>query len=133
MTVSALDPADARSVTIDVAGVPALLVAKAHKLHDRVVSGRRDRLDDKDAGDVVRMMQVTSPTSFGDTFVSLAEHLVAGPPTVAALRYLDQMFGRRGRPGIQMAARALQVGIPEERVEAICVAYVADLRAVSSK
>ena len=30
-----------------------------------------------------------------------------------------------------MAARALRVGIPEERVEAICVAYLAALRAAA--
>jgi hypothetical protein len=40
MTVSALDPADSRSVTVAVAGVPALMVAKAHKLHDRSERGR---------------------------------------------------------------------------------------------
>lgn len=40
MTIAALDPADARSLTANVAGPPALLVAKAHKIHDRVESGR---------------------------------------------------------------------------------------------
>jgi hypothetical protein len=48
MTIAALDPADARSLQARVAGPAALLVAKAHKLHDRVASGRSglvDRLD----------------------------------------------------------------------------------------
>lgn len=54
MPISALDPRDRRSVKADVAGVPALLVAKAHKLHERIRSGRRDRLDDKDAADAFR-------------------------------------------------------------------------------
>jgi hypothetical protein len=128
MTISALDPGDARSVTADVAGVPALLVAKAHKLHDRIDSGP-GRQDDKDAADAFRMMQVSSPAVVGATLVALTKHPVAGPPTAAALEYLDDLFGRRGRPGIQMAARALQVGIPEERVDAICLAYMAALRA----
>jgi len=131
ITVSALNPADYRSVTVDVAGVAALMVAKAHKLHDRIASGRPDRQDDKDAADGFRMMQVTSPATVGSTLVGLLEHPIAGPPTTAALAYLDELFGRRGRPGIQMAARALRVGIPEERVEAICVAYVAALRAAA--
>ena len=111
ITVSALNPADYRSVTVDVAGVAALMVAKAHKLHDRIVSGRPDRQDDKDAADGFRMMQVTSPATVGSTLVGLLEHPIAGPPTTAALAYLDELFGRRGRPGIQMAARALRVGI----------------------
>jgi hypothetical protein len=50
MTVSALDPADGRSMMVAVASVPALMVAKAHKLHDRGGRGRPDRLNDKDAG-----------------------------------------------------------------------------------
>jgi hypothetical protein len=129
MTVSALDLTDQRSVTVDVAGVAALMVAKAHKLHDRIASGRPDRQDDKDAADVFRMMQVTFPATVGATLAGLLRHPVAGPPTADAIRYLDELCGRRGRPGIQMAARALRVGIPEERVEAICVAYMAGLRA----
>jgi ribosomal protein L11 len=127
MTVSALDAGDQRSVTVDVAGEAALLVAKAHKLHDRVASGKAARVDDKDAADVVRLMQVTSPITVGATLTGLLEHPIAGPPTADAVVYLDELFGRRGRPGIQMAARALRVGIPEERVEAICVAYIAAL------
>ena len=78
ITVSALNPADYRSVTVDVAGVAALMVAKAHKLHDRIVSGRPDRQDDKDAADGFRMMQVTSPATVGSTLVGLLEHPIAG-------------------------------------------------------
>ena len=85
MPITALDPADQRAVTVDVAGVAALLVAKAHKLHDREQRGRADRLDDKDAADVFRMMQVTSPDTVGSTPRRLSDHAVAGPPTAAAV------------------------------------------------
>jgi hypothetical protein len=81
LTVSALDPADGRWVTVAVAGVPALMVAKAHKLHDRVSRGRPDRLNDRDAGDVFRMMQGASAKTVGATLAELCEHPVAGPPT----------------------------------------------------
>jgi hypothetical protein len=47
MTIAALDPADERSLQARVAGPAALLVAKAHKLHDRVASGCAARLDRK--------------------------------------------------------------------------------------
>src|SRR5680860_130373 len=43
MTIGALDPPDPRSMEAKVAGAAALLVAKLHKLHDRVVRGREDR------------------------------------------------------------------------------------------
>ena len=128
MTVSALDPADGRSVTVAVAGVPALMVAKAHKLHDRVGRGRPDRSKDKDAADVFRMMQATPAKTVSPTLAELSEHPVAGPPTLAAVSYIDELFGRRGRPGIEMAARSFGGAIPLARVEAVSVAYTAALR-----
>jgi hypothetical protein len=108
--------------------VPALLVAKAHKLHDRVRSARRDRLEDKDAADVFRMMQVAPAASVGATLAKLREHPIAGPPTAEAIGYIDALFGRRGRLGIQMAARSFGGAIPPARIEAVSVAYTAGLR-----
>lgn len=123
MTVAALDPADARSVEAEIAGPAALLVAKAHKLHDRVASGKATRIDDKDAADVVRLMQTTAPATVGATLATLSRDDIAGPVTVDAVSYLEQLFGRRGARGTEMAARALRVGMPEARVETLCVSY----------
>ncbi len=67
MTVVALDPADERHVTVEVAGVAALLVAKAHKIRDRLDTGRTDRPSDKDAADVYRIMQTTRPAAVAET------------------------------------------------------------------
>jgi hypothetical protein len=114
-------------VEVEVAGAAALFVAKAHKLHDRVADGRANRLDDKDAADVVRLMQTTSATNIGAAFGSLSRHTIAGTPSTDALAYLEELFGRRGRPGIEMASRALRLGMPGERIEALCVAYTANL------
>jgi hypothetical protein len=127
MTITALDPADTRSLQTKVAGPAALFVAKAHKLHDRVVSRRADRLDDKDAADVVRLMQTTNPDDVAATLSALGQDAMAGPPSKNALIYIEQLFGRRGAPGIEMAARALRAAMPEDRIEALCVAYVAAL------
>ncbi len=128
MTIAALYPSDERSLDARVAGPAALLVAKAHKLHDRIANGRAARLDDKDASDVVRLMQSTRPDEISATLSALAQDAVAGPPTTEALEYIEALFGRRGRPGIEMASRALRTAIPEDRVQAICVAYVTALR-----
>ena len=127
MNLTALDPTDKRVIEVDVAGVAALFVAKAHKLHDRVASNRSDRLDDKDAADVVRLMQTSSPSEVGATFVRLVEDPIAGTPSRDALRYMEELFGRRGRAGTEMASRALRVGMPEARVEAICTSYAVQL------
>lgn len=127
MMIAALDPADARSLTANVAGPAALLVAKAHKIHDRVESGRVDRLVDKDAADVLRLMQSTSPGRVGATLAELGAHPMAGSACTEALVYLDELFGRRGRPGVEMATRAMRLAVPAAMVEAICTAYTAAL------
>lgn len=127
ITVHALDAADTRSIDVEVAGAAALFVAKAHKLHDRVTSGMLRRIDDKDAGDVVRLMRATRPDDVGATFVMLSHDSVAGPVTLNAIQYLDDLFGRRGRRGIEMAARNLRIGIPDAQVEALCVSYATRL------
>ncbi len=123
MTIVALDPLDTRSVEAKVAGTAALLVAKLHKLHDRVIRGREDRLHDKDAADVIRLMQATTPAEMAATLAILTRDDLAGPSTIDAIGYLHDLFGRRGRPGIDMAAEALRIAMPKDRVSALCVAY----------
>lgn len=124
MTIAALDPADRRTITAAVAGPGALLVAKAHKIADRLAtSGRPGRLVDKDAADVVRLMQTTSPREVGATLARLAVDPLAGTVSGAALERLAALFGRRGAPGIEMAVRALQLALPAGQVETLATAY----------
>jgi hypothetical protein len=127
MTIAALDPADNCSLQAKVAGPAALFVAKAHKLHDRTESPRPNRLDDKDAADVVRLMQTTNPDEVAGTLNALGDDVIAGVPSKNALIYIEELFGRRGALGIEMAARALRGAMPEDRVQALCAAYVAAL------
>lgn len=54
LDVTALAPADARSHSVRVAGTAARLVAKLHKLAERV--GSVHRLNDKDAHDIYRVL-----------------------------------------------------------------------------
>jgi hypothetical protein len=129
LTITALDPSDARSVDAQVAGVAALFVAKAHKIHDRVAAGRENRLSDKDAADVVRLMQNTSPRDVASTIRSLLTDSAAGAVTANAVAYIDDLFGGRGRPGVEMAVRAMRLALQEETVTAICMAYATELSA----
>jgi hypothetical protein len=123
MVIAALDPADARSISAEVAGVAALLVAKAHKIHDRVATERRDRLSDKDASDVFRIMQTTSPEVAGATLGGLLTHAVAGEPVDTALRYFSDLFGRRAGEGVAMAQRALRLAVPDDQIAPICISF----------
>lgn len=128
LTIHALSPDDKRSIQAEVAGPTALLIAKLHKLHERVESQRPTRIDDKDAADVLRIMQTTSPADIADTLAILVRDAIAGEPTAAALTYLDALFGARGRQGITMAQRALRTAMPPERIHALCVSYTATIR-----
>ena len=71
MTIGALHPFDTRKIDVEVAGVAALLVAKAHKIHDRLATNKTDRLSDKDAADVLRIMQTTPPKDAGATLATI--------------------------------------------------------------
>jgi hypothetical protein len=123
MTITALDPADTREVTVEVAGVAALLVAKAHKIHDRVLAGKFDRISDKDASDVYRVMQTTRPADVAATLRDLLSDPVAGQVTEHALGYMDELFGRRAGEGVVMAQRALRLAIEEAQIATLCVAF----------
>jgi hypothetical protein len=127
--VDALDPDDRRNARLRVAGVAALLVAKTHKLSDRVESGRRDRLEDKDAADVVRLMQTSSPALVSEVLEQLLDHPSAGATTSLAVDRFNELFGGRAGIGIEIAAHALREAMPEDRVRAICLAYAEELYA----
>lgn len=123
MSVAALDPEDPRAAQLRVAGVAALLVAKTHKIADRIDARRSDRLEDKDASDIVRLMQTEAPVVVGSTLHGLLENRIAGESTGFAVERFRALFGNRAGLGIEMAARALRRAMPEERVRAICLAY----------
>lgn len=126
--VGALEAADTRCFQVRVAGPAALLVAKAHKLRDRIDGQRAWRLDDKDALDVFRLMQTTAPTAVGRTLARLREDPIASKVTEAGIEELLALFGTRAGEGIAMAARALRAGVPHERVRAVALAYCDGLR-----
>lgn len=127
LAIEALEPDDRRRAVVEVAGVGALLVAKAHKLHDRVQIGRPTRLSDKDAADVFRLMQTADATRTAVTLGRLVVDPVAGQVTQAGLRYLVDLFGRSASTGLTMAVAALRFAVPPERIAAVCNGFVADV------
>jgi hypothetical protein len=133
LTIAALDPTDTREVTVEVAGVAALLVAKAHKIHDRVLAGKFDRISDKDASDVYRIMQTARPADVAETLRELLADPVAGPVTDQALSYMNELFGRRAGEGVAMAQRALRLAIAEAQVATLCVAFTEQILATPSQ
>jgi hypothetical protein len=126
MVVSSLEPGDKRSLTVNVAGVAALLVAKVFKISDRLKQAetRPDRLTDKDAGDVLRIMMTTPARRVSTTFASLLDDPRVGDVAGQGLEKLRALFGAAATPGVEMAVSALTGDVPEDRIRALAPAFV---------
>lgn len=128
LAIRALDPDDERLIRCKVAGPTALLIAKTHKIQDRLERRARPGLIDKDAGDVYRLMQTTPAAVVKE----VAARLLAGGRVAQSsshgLELLREQFGARRAPGVEMAVRSLRVGVPEDRIRAVCVAFVSALQ-----
>jgi hypothetical protein len=112
MTISALHADDPRSVVMNVAGPAALMVAKLHKIGER--QNQPNRLIDKDAHDIYRLLVATDTDTLARKLVVLTADPLAGAATVQAIDYLDQLFGSGPDAlGAVMAGRAEElVGDP---------------------
>lgn len=124
MTIGALEADDAHLYEVNVAGAAALFVAKAHKIHDRLTSSRPGRANDKDAADVYRLMQTTSPIDVALRLKELRDDAVAGPVTEAAVSYLADLFRSRAGDGVAMTVRALQLAVAEAEIVALSTSYM---------
>jgi hypothetical protein len=108
MTIAALDPADPRQATINVAGPAALLISKLHKLGER----RNDpgRLLDKDAHDIYRLLVASDSDQLASRLAALSRDGLARDATRKAVSYLRNLFASNGgRLGASMAGRAEEI------------------------
>lgn len=114
MDVPSLDPLDRRVVRLRVAGPAALLVAKLHKIAERVESPHR--LSDKDAHDAYRILRAFDTQVLAETFSRLRTDELCGQITEEALTSLDELFAKSpAATGAAMAGRAEEgLGDPEQ-------------------
>ncbi|MDA8318562.1 MAG: hypothetical protein M0030_01925 [Actinomycetota bacterium] len=126
--VGALEAADSRRRTVRVAGPAALVVAKVYKLRDRLAEGKSDRIADKDAADVYRLMLAVPVRECVGRLRALLNDETAGPVCSEALELMAQFFGARGAIGVGMASKALRVAVPPERIADVCTGFVRDVR-----
>lgn len=125
MQISALDPLDHRRVSIQVAGVGALLIAKVHKIAERVKAD--DRIQDKDALDIFRLLQATHTTSLAECLRQLRAHELSTAVTVEAITYLDTLFSGLNTAGVAMAVRAVGSSDAADTIAASLTALTSDL------
>lgn len=79
--IGAFEAEDARAFDVAVAGPTALLIAKLHKIAERISEREQRRLDDKDALDVLRLLQATETLTLAATVRTLLQADVAGDVT----------------------------------------------------
>lgn len=124
-TLAALDEEDSRVFDVRVAGPSALLVAKLHKLGERVESP--NRMKAKDAHDILRLLRgVEMPRLIQTTNELLVDNL-AGEVTREAREYLSSLFGSREGRGSNLAAQAAAGLEDPDTVRASCEALASDL------
>ncbi|MFP5326619.1 MAG: hypothetical protein ACLGHT_03950 [Acidimicrobiia bacterium] len=126
-TIQALDPSDGREVSMWVAGPGALLVAKIHKIAERV--DHNDRVRDKDALDVLRLLRATDTEHLSRRLSALGTHDLAASVTTEALDALPRLFGTDQSDGVLMALRAAGMTEDPATIAGSLTALVADLRA----
>ena len=105
LAISALEEGDVRSIEVRVAGPASLIVAKLHKITERVGTAR---LKDKDALDVLRLLRGTTSAELAERFARLRADDRSSAVTEQALQMLPALFGRAGATGIEMAIRAIE-------------------------
>jgi hypothetical protein len=127
VTLGALDSADVRAFDVAIAGPAALLIAKAHKIAERVAEREHRRLEDKDALDMLRLLQATETPVLAGMVNTLLQTDVAREVTREALAILDEHFTDARAAGPQMAVRAAGALMPADVVAASCAALAADL------
>jgi hypothetical protein len=124
-TIEALEDEDERAFEVAVAGPAALLVAKLHKIAERVdTPGRRE---DKDALDILRLLQAVPTEVIADGVRTLLGEEISADVTEEALSFLRDLFSEPSRPGCQMAARAAAPLEPEDTIAASCAFLTQDL------
>lgn len=113
MRIRAFAPDDPRVAEARVASPAALLVAKLHKLGER--RSDPDRLVQKDAHDVYRLLAALPSSAFVEELRRLRRHQLCGGVTGQALDYLQELFADGPAAlGSRMAGDAeLGVGDPE--------------------
>lgn len=131
LEITALETGDPRTFQLRVAGIAALLIAKAHKLGERVTdagASPASRVKQKDAGDILRLLLVANHTT-RTTLVHLLADELTGPSTRTGIDHLRTLFGHRRSRGVELATAALTDDLPAARVAAIADTQITMLTA----
>lgn len=123
---------DSREFEVAVAGPAALLVAKLHKIHDRIETP--SRRDNKDAHDVYRLLRAVETPVFVEAIGRLLSEGVSAEVTRDALDQLHELFalGAGARGSLMAGAAEELVGDPTAVSESVALLAQDLLQALGS-
>lgn len=122
IVIGALDrEADTREFEVSVAGPAALLVAKLHKIHDRIETPSRQ--DNKDAHDVYRLLRAVETQEFVEAINRLLSEAISKETTREALDHVSELFaqGADARGSLMAGAAEELVGDPMAVSESVAL------------
>ncbi len=107
--IAAIDPStDRRKFSVFVAGPAALVVAKLHKINDRI--DHPSRLENKDAHDIYRLLVALDTVQLASAFTTLLATPVSEPVTREAVKLLRTLFAvGSDATGSRMAGAAEEI------------------------
>ncbi len=123
--ITALEERDTRRMEITIAGPAALLVAKLHKIAERLDDHRRSQ--PKDALDVFRLLQAVPSETLSTRFALLHRDPLSLETTRSALALLQELFGTETGAGAQLAADAAYPLAERAFMTAACAALTQEL------
>lgn len=117
-TIAGLSDDDSRSFEIRVAGPAALLVAKAHKLGERTIAGKR--IKSKDAYDIYRLLRAIDLQAVSATFSELLHSPSASAATRTGIEHLATLFDTPSSAGsVLVASEELSVSTESTAAQAV--------------
>ena len=133
--VTSLVPGAYRSCTLKVAGPAALLVAKVHKIGERLQDPdvrRRDQLP-KDAFDIYRLLRAIDTAEMASEFGLLSSREISNRVTSEALSMFQRLFSAPSDMGTELVVRAVPATEDPDFIAASSVALSQDLLEATSQ
>ena len=106
--ISSLIPGSDRSCVMEVAGPAALLVAKVHKISERIDHPIRRATVDKDAFDIYRILLAMDTSDLAVEVRLLQASAVSSEVTTEAMTKFRELFGTRSGPGTELVVQHVQ-------------------------
>ena len=127
--MTSLVPGADRSCFLKVAGPAALLVAKVHKIVERLEDPdiRRQEQLPKDAFDIYRLLRAIGTTEMASEFGLLLSHEISSQVTSEALSTFQHLFGAPSGMGTQLVVRSVLNLEDSDFISASTVALSQDL------